>query len=206
MKFLRIASMATALVLSTSVNAAIISVDLQATGDHLITRDTTSGVDWLDLSVTDGMSVSAALSSYSADGFRWATNEDISGLFNAFSMPVINTTPVLNELVSLGIDINTGNIFQSYFGSTVNSTTGHASGYYQNPNDSVGSETYACIGDGCLNEGFVRQWEHSYSLTGHSSIGVFLVRDVSAVPVPAAVWLFGSGLIGLVGFARRKKA
>jgi len=26
----------------------------------------------------------------------------------------------------------------------------------------------------------------------------------SAVPVPAAVWLFGSGLIGLVGVARRK--
>lgn len=28
--------------------------------------------------------------------------------------------------------------------------------------------------------------------------------DVSAVPVPAAVWLFGSGLLGLVGIARRK--
>jgi len=28
----------------------------------------------------------------------------------------------------------------------------------------------------------------------------------SPVPVPAAVWLFGSGLIGLVGFARRKKS
>lgn len=28
----------------------------------------------------------------------------------------------------------------------------------------------------------------------------------SAVPVPAAVWLFGSGLLGLVGIARRKKA
>ena len=26
----------------------------------------------------------------------------------------------------------------------------------------------------------------------------------SAVPVPAAVWLFGSGLLGLIGFARRK--
>jgi len=26
------------------------------------------------------------------------------------------------------------------------------------------------------------------------------------VPVPAAVWLFGSGLMGLVGVARRKKA
>jgi len=34
------------------------------------------------------------------------------------------------------------------------------------------------------------------------------VRDgnISTVPVPAAVWLFGSGLIGLVGIARRKKA
>ena len=29
---------------------------------------------------------------------------------------------------------------------------------------------------------------------------------IGAVPVPAAVWLFGSGLIGLVGFARRKKS
>ena len=30
--------------------------------------------------------------------------------------------------------------------------------------------------------------------------------STSAVPIPAAVWLFGSGLLGLVGMARRKKA
>ena len=29
--------------------------------------------------------------------------------------------------------------------------------------------------------------------------------DPTVVPVPAAVWLFGSGLIGLIGLARRKK-
>jgi hypothetical protein len=29
---------------------------------------------------------------------------------------------------------------------------------------------------------------------------------ISAVPVPAAVWLFGTALIGLVGFSKRKKA
>jgi len=32
------------------------------------------------------------------------------------------------------------------------------------------------------------------------------VLSVSAVPVPAAVWLFSSGLLGLVGVARRKKS
>ena len=37
---------------------------------------------------------------------------------------------------------------------------------------------------------------------------VWAVRtgDVATVPVPAAVWLFGSGLLGLIGIAKRKRA
>ena len=30
--------------------------------------------------------------------------------------------------------------------------------------------------------------------------------NVGAAPIPAAAWLFGSGLLGLIGVARRKKA
>jgi hypothetical protein len=33
-----------------------------------------------------------------------------------------------------------------------------------------------------------------------------LNNPVSVIPIPAAVWLFGSGLLGLIGIARRKKA
>ncbi|MCW8934235.1 MAG: VPLPA-CTERM sorting domain-containing protein [Gammaproteobacteria bacterium] len=40
------------------------------------------------------------------------------------------------------------------------------------------------------------------TLTG-SSLGMSVT---TVIPVPAAVWLFGSGLIGLAGIARRKKA
>jgi len=34
----------------------------------------------------------------------------------------------------------------------------------------------------------------------------FAFQSVTAVPVPAAAWLFGSGLLGLIGVARRKTA
>ncbi|MGB5518341.1 MAG: VPLPA-CTERM sorting domain-containing protein [Gammaproteobacteria bacterium] len=32
----------------------------------------------------------------------------------------------------------------------------------------------------------------------------YLVADVASIPVPATVWLFGAGLIGLVAVARRR--
>ena len=35
--------------------------------------------------------------------------------------------------------------------------------------------------------------------------GAAFITEAALVPIPAAVWLFGSGLLGLVGIARRKK-
>ena len=49
-----------------------------------------------------------------------------------------------------------------------------------------------------------------FNTTNDPSIGdgnqriIALNGDVSAVPVPAAFWLFGSALIGLVGVKRRR--
>lgn len=51
----------------------------------------------------------------------------------------------------------------------------------------------ACgAGAGCVSDYFIDN--------------VSISADVSAVPVPAAAWLFGSGLLGLIGIARRKVA
>jgi len=41
-------------------------------------------------------------------------------------------------------------------------------------------------------------------VTGAPVVGRTLAIDIAPVPVPAAAWLFGSGLLGLVGFARRR--
>ena len=62
--------------------------------------------------------------------------------------------------------------------------------------------TAAMIGDN-LTFGFVA------TSTNYNGSGVFydnLNFDRVVVPVPAAVWLFGSGLLGLIGIARRKKS
>ena len=45
----------------------------------------------------------------------------------------------------------------------------------------------------------------SQSCTVSFADGTILSVDAAVVPVPAAVWLFGSGLLCMVGIARRKK-
>jgi len=43
-----------------------------------------------------------------------------------------------------------------------------------------------------------------YSGTPYTEVWDVNIQAVATVPVPAAAWLFGSGLLGLVGLARRK--
>lgn len=54
-------------------------------------------------------------------------------------------------------------------------------------------------------EGFSVQQFGFLSIDGATGVASFSV-GVSEVPVPAAAWLLGSGLVGLVGVARRRKA
>jgi len=68
-------------------------------------------------------------------------------------------------------------------------------GYYGDSNASLLSspDTYLVVFDGLDGSGAKKS-------------GNTLAVDLAPVPVPAAVWLFGSGLLGLVGIARRKTA
>ena len=74
-------------------------------------------------------------------------------------------------------------------------TTGYTSGAALSGAFTLTSSTFASLG---LTPG-------SYEWTwGSGASADSFTLNVGAVPVPAAVWLFGSGLLGLVGIARRK--
>ena len=69
-----------------------------------------------------------------------------------------------------------------------------------------------CAGGTCeVGEAFALDYSAHVPVGDPSGFGgvlyeLHLQGTVSAIPVPAAVWLFGSGIIGLVGVARRRKS
>jgi hypothetical protein len=90
-----------------------------------------------------------------------------------------------------------------------------------NDNDNVNGWEYYSWGSNYIKAGGTTnltdalEWmvfdpnEHYYAFVAGGSvvptqIGVDL--NVSAVPIPAAIWLFGSGILGLVGLNRQKQA
>ena len=191
----------TALVLSTSVNAALID-----NGDY--TTDSSTGLDWLDLTDTTNLSYDYVSSQLGIggqfEGWSYATNADVielldnaggSGIYyggwsadnNGVVIPLLDLwghtltygestaiTSDSNALVSWRRNLVTLNDRPSYSESLTMDNINIGSGSVEN------------------------NWAYSH-------IGSALIRP-SAVPIPAASWLFGSGLIGLIGIARRRKA
>lgn len=74
----------------------------------------------------------------------------------------------------------------------------------------TGLAAIVCDTSACANgERFTLNYTAHIPLNDPIGFGGVLYRlhlegTISAVPVPAAFWLFGSGLIGLLGFSRRK--
>jgi hypothetical protein len=44
---------------------------------------------------------------------------------------------------------------------------------------------------------------YNFDPTYSSDVSVTVTYDYAAAPIPGAVWLFGPGLVGLIGFKRK---
>ncbi|MDH5612971.1 MAG: VPLPA-CTERM sorting domain-containing protein [Gammaproteobacteria bacterium] len=131
------------------------------------------------------------LSSFAGELIDFSMTFSGNSLVNAFSISHIETN--YNEVVYnlydlgnfLGDDTNTG--YSSY--EQISAATGTGLLYGAG----------AALGELCVS-GF------DCGVVNNSGAGDYTYEMVvvSSVPVPAAVWLFGSGLLGLIGVARRK--
>jgi len=229
MKFWKLASAVTILVLSTSVNAAYIK-----NADVITNQDT--GMEWLALSATAGLSYNEALidaNTNHGSGWVYAQQADVEALMYDFFPNYSQTSSSRDggqefcpESGCYDSDRRqAAELFYGLFGTaryqSIQNTgelmqTDYATGLVMSP---LGTwtqlSTYGIKHRYRTTTGYDTDTLNTYmdyagttpdTFTGSEAYGIWMVQDVSAVPVPAAVWLFGSGLIGLVGMARRKKA
>jgi hypothetical protein len=202
-------------VVSLNANAVIMNADWKTPGDNLITQDTSSGLEWLDLTVTADFSYDYVSNQLGVgqefEGWRYATAEEVTGFWDAFG----GDSNYYNGLSTQ----NNGlfDLIAPYWGDLhcEQSACITGEGYsFAITIDSTkdGFQNIALASDWIVLDWHPTQDEfNSFYLSindrgRYYDVGSALVRDISTVPVPAAFWLFGSGFIGLIGVARRKKS
>jgi hypothetical protein len=199
MNILKLASATIALLISSSVNASLID-----NGNY--TTDTVSGLNWLDLTETNGLTYYYVSSQLAAggvyDGWRYATLAETENLFMEFGLPITNTSesPISASTLS-GITT-----MISYLGNTPGEFSAEYSGSLGLVDVSSGSGSHLRVGALTTGYGASAVTESTVFETdsyGANYFGHYLVQ-LMPVPVPAAVWLFSTGLVGLITIARRK--
>lgn len=169
-----------------------------------VITDTETGLEWLNLRATTGLTVNDILNGVDNNWlqeFNYATQTQFNVLGNSIfgSYPFDGDT-ILNNMSLFGITYSTDNgsakswknigfldpfagdplqVDIAQFAAAVSTFSPFSGGYNINFDDVDLDHTNVIVGS-------------------------WLVREASVVPIPAAVWLFGSGLLGLVGVARRK--
>lgn len=138
-------------------------------------------------------------------GMFLANLENWSGGFNNDVTYLLPSYVANGTSYTFSNGTNLGNVWGA---SYVTSQGGSTNEYGQGPDEfgnTLGSSAtlYGVTGNG--NTGTVQ----SYVLGGAngvelSSIGTLTIGGAAPVPLPPAVWLFGSGLLGLVGVGRRR--
>ncbi|MDH5571391.1 MAG: VPLPA-CTERM sorting domain-containing protein [Gammaproteobacteria bacterium] len=213
MKFLKLALTTTALVLSTSANASVI---YQYTGNQY-TGFLNDESDIYDTT----MSITGFIEFESPLAPNLTVNGDESGNVTPISYSFsdgINTFTHLAPPVFEDFDIGTdssGNITSWYIELWDNYPSSPSIGDTSGFMDIIGSNYYPDWGGGDQgNYGTCTEVQtvpygvycRTDQNSGWTDVPGTWSTNTSVVPIPAASWLFGSGLIGLVGLVRRKKA
>ena len=194
-------------VVSFNVNASLVGVLPTTPGgtDYQAYYDDAADLTWLaNANVNGQMSW--------VDANSWATGLDVAGV-TGWRLPD-TLQPDASCSDQSGSDSYGYNCTGSEMGNLFYNVLGNAAGTLSNtgPFSNVQLGTYWTAAEYAFDTlyawAFVMHDGYQDYTNKPFIYAAWAVRsgDVSAVPVPAAVWLFGSGLLGLIGVVRRKKA
>ena len=207
LKSIIVATCASLAVISFSADAAFVGRLATTPGgtDYQAYYDTESDLTWY---LTGGFGSRSYVNT-------WANNLVVEGIDN-WSLP---TGDVACGFDDPCLDTQYGSLFTA-LGGTVGTPLA------DQHNDFYGKFTTWWTLNGGLGTGgyYTNSWHYHYPGTyavmynfnepsqgftapGNNMVGLAVYQgDVSPVPLPATIWLFGSGILGLIGVARRKKS
>jgi len=181
------------------------------------TRDTVTQLEWYDVSLTKGMSKEEVITSINTvgstlSGLRYASVSDFNTLINHYfvgqprtDLNLVNHDSVqaFDLIEMLGVT----SLFSAPFSFTSVIKTKGILDIPSLIDSSYVAEIYL-LSDGLNpsnNEAHTEISLIQLNNQGSSFTGSYLVRDINSLPIPAAVWLFASGVLGLIGFSTNTK-
>lgn len=192
-KFLKAFLAGTALSFASVATAGLIQADYETSNDNLATYDKSTGLTWLDFTVTKGNSYADVAS---ISGWRVATNSEVETLIsNNFTDPDYNTDGYMNVFDD-SLEFDEAAAFAGMFGVTFGY---YSHGIYLDENATLrmaGVDTttgkYTIFG-----EDYTRDYS-SYASNFHPALGVYMVKEaITDVPEPTTLAIFALGLAGL---------
>ena len=200
MKLLAKIALPMALGLSVTANASFVNQDLASTGDQLLTLDTETNLQWLDITATSGLTfqqIQLGAGGWTKLGFRPAVRSELETLFGDAGV-------ILGPPRSIG---NTSgiNLLTDHLGCNLcfpgSGLSGGSVLFADQELQSQGMLGHAVYDVDVYGEGFafVDDALGDYYDIGAFNLTTVLVRDypINRVPEPASIVLFASGCLML---------
>jgi len=215
-KFFTATALVAALSIPVITQAAIISVDWKTAGDNLVTYDSSTGTQWLDVTVTANRSYSDVSTKFGVgeefEGWRYASYLAVSTFWNSFGGNSNNYDGWSTQNNGLS------DLILPYWGDTYcslnscNAGDGYTVALVSNNGEFIHRQRGVALTDSFENGQAIHYASSDITATYDfmdtyyievnddypvQYIGSALIRygaPPSPVPIPAAIWLFGSGL------------
>jgi len=170
-----------------------------------ITLDTETGLEWLDLDLTVGLSieeVEGGAGGWAAQGWRHASTAEVCDLFERYLPPLFPpalSCPIWSTDFPTMISTESAETFHRFFGSTG----------YSYDTLGVGSHAFTAPSGVLYSGGVIEGSQSAYWVNSvpeftspsdsHPNVGHFLVRDPAAPGLPTLGAWARLGLVGLLG-------